>query len=821
VDHLKQDIRYALRGLRNAPAFTAAVVLTLALGLGANAAMFGVADQLMFRPLAYLRDPARVDRVYLRMPGRQRLLARESFPYARYLDLQRWTTSFSQSAAFFPVTVAVGSGEAARERSIVAVSASFFDFFSARPVLGRFFTAPEDALPAGTNVAVLSYDFWKSELGGRNVIGQRLQVDNIDCSIIGVAPRGFSGVDGSPPSVFIPITTFGAHQGGGSSVEYWRRYTWDWAEMIVRRKPGVTRDQASADLTQAFIRSRDQARAIHAWMPQTDPVRPLAIAGALKNGAGPYPGMEARTLLWVAGVAFIVFLVACANVANLFFARALRRRREVALRVALGVTRRRLIAQASVESLVLSTLACAVGIAIAQWGGVVLGRLYMPEGVAMDVVTDWRTLSVALVTAIAAGLIAALAPVLFAERQDLSRMLTAGLRDSVHRRSLVRSTLLVAQGALSVALLVGAGLFVRSLKNLNDERLGYDVDPVLLVRWERRGAVMSVDERAALRRRLLDVVHAIPGVERAAWVSNVPLQGTSTMSLFVPGIDSVARLGRFTYQSATADYFAAAGTHIVRGRAFSTADAAGAPTVAVISEQMARVLWPDKDAIGQCMRVGADTMPCTSVVGIAEDAVHDPIEDQPLRYYLPMDQFPTEGGSLLVVRVQRAPSAMAESVRRRLQSAMPGQQYVTTAPMSAMLSAQRRSWHLGTTMFVAFGALALIVAAVGLYGVIGYDVAQRRRELGVRVALGAQWTSIVRLVVGQSVRFAAAGFGVGGIVAWLGGRWVEPLLFHESSSDPTVFAVVAIVMVAVAVVASASPALRAATTDPGIVLRTE
>ena len=299
LDRIAQDFRYALRGLRNSPAFTAAVVLTLGLGIGANAAMFGVIDELMFRPYAYLRDPANVQRVYLRMPGRQRLLTRESFPYARYLDLEKWTTSFSQTAAFFPTTVAVGTGDAARERPIAAVSASFFDFFRrASGARSLFRRVPRTTIPSGANVAVLSYDFWQSEFGGRDVLGQSLQVDNIVCTIIGVAPAGFAGVaDGSPPAVFIPITTFGAHQPGGSSVEYWRRYTWDWAEMMVRRKPGVTH-RAGERRPHAGVHQEPRRRArdslLHAAR-RSGRVR-VAIAGALKTAAGPYPGLEARTL---------------------------------------------------------------------------------------------------------------------------------------------------------------------------------------------------------------------------------------------------------------------------------------------------------------------------------------------------------------------------------------------------------------------------------------------------------------------------------------------------------------------------------------------
>ncbi len=836
LDWLRQDVRYALRGLRKAPVFTLAVVLTLGLGLGANAAMFGVIDQLMFRPFPYLRDPARVNRVYLRVPGRDRFLTRESFPYARYLDLRNWTTSFSQSAAFFPVTVAVGSGEAARERRIAAVSASFFEFFDARPVIGRYFTSAEDSVPAGANVAVISFDYWRTELGGRaDVLSQSILVNNVLCAIIGVAPQGFVGVadgssperstgssDGTPPAVFIPITTFGGHQPGGSSVDYWRRYTWDWAEMMVRRRPGVTVAQASADLTLAYVRSRDAARLIHDWMPRVDPVRPVAIAGALKTAAGPYPGLEARTLRWVTGVAVILLLVACANVANLYLTRALRRRREIALRLALGVSRSRLVRQSVTESLILALLGGGAGIAMAQWGGQVLRQLFLTGGTG--VVADWRTLALAIAAAAAVGVLTGLIPVLSVQHDDLAGSFKSGAREGTYHRSRLRNALLVSQATFSVILLVGAGLFVRSLDHVRHLRLGYDTDRVLMVRWERRGEQMTVDERLALRHRLLARAQSIPGVERAAWVSNVPLQGTSTMRLTLPGIDSVARLGRFTYQSAGPDYFAVMDTRILRGRGFTDTDRLGTAQVAVVSDRMARTLWPGRDALGECMHVGAagsDAAACTTVVGVAEDALHDPVRDEPMRYYLPMEQFPAEGGSLLLVRVRGTPGAMAEPVRKALQPEMPGQQYVVTESMGSLLEAQQRSWRVGATMFVAFGLLALVVAAVGLYGVIAFDVTQRMQELSVRVALGAQRLSVLRLVVGHSLRFAVAGAALGVVLSLFAGRFIQPLLFSESASDPLVFACVSAVILVVALVASASPALRAASADPTDALRSE
>ncbi len=828
IEVLQQDLRYALRGLRRAPGFTAAVIITLGLGIGANAAMFGVIDRLMFRAYPYLRDPASVQRVYLQTTYAGRLSTRVAMPYTRYLDFMRLTTSFSHFAAFHPEILAVGVGEASGEQPVLAVSAGFFGFFDAPPAMGRYFAAAEDTIPAGAPVAVLSYGYWQSHYGGRNVIGESLEIGNLQTTIVGVAPAGFTGVtDGAAPAVFIPITTFGGRFRTNGS--FFTMYNWDWAEIMVRRKPGVSLRTASLDLTNAFVRSRALARIVHPEYAQVELLNPRAIAGSLKTAAGPDPGLEARTLLSVTGVAAIVLLIACANVANLFLARALRRRREVALRLALGVSRRRLAAQALTESLTLSLLGCAAGVVVAQWGGATLARLFIPNVGAFNLVTDWRTLGVALAAALFAGVVTGLAPLLFAGHDDISSTLKAGVREGTHGRSRTRSALLVAQGALSVVLLIGAGLFVRSLDRVRTMRLGYDPTPVLVVTWQRRFTPMSDSAQALFRRRLLDAALAIPGVSAASWVSTVPLQGSSTQTLYVDGIDSVSRLGRFDSQTASPGYFETMGTHILRGRPLTDADRPGAPGVVVVSQGMAHAIWPSRDAIGQCIRIAVwrptpiprDSVPCATVVGIAEDAVHDPVIDEPFRYYVPLEQYPFLGGSHMVLRMRGDPALGAEGVRRTLQREMPGEQYVTVRPLIELVNDQRRSWQIGATMFMGFGVLALIVASVGLYGVIAYNVAQRMHELGVRVALGAQPGNILTLIVGQGVRFALAGVVVGTMLALATSHWFEPLLFHQSAKDPPVYGLVAAVLLLVAVAASAAPATRAAKADPNVALRSD
>ncbi|MFI5246505.1 MAG: FtsX-like permease family protein, partial [Gemmatimonadales bacterium] len=578
-----------------------------------------------------------------------------------------------------------------------------------------------------------------------------------------------------------------------------------------RRKPGVTVARASLDVTNAYLRSRIVARVIHPDFAQLERISPRAIVGSLKTAAGPDAGLEARTLLAVTGVAAIVLLIACANVANLFLARALRRRREVALRLALGVSRRRLAAQALTESLVLALLGCTAGIAVAQWGGVTLAKLFIPNAGAFELATDWRTLGVAIGAALFAGIVTGLTPLMLGH-DDLSNSLKAGVREGTHARSGVRTTLLVSQGALSVVLLIGAGLFVRSLDRVRTMRLGYDVSHVLDAEWQWRGEHVSDSDQVAIRARLLSAAQAIPGVERAAWVNSVPFQGTTTQSLYVDGIDSVSKLGRFDSQTAGAGYFETMGTRILRGRAITAADRTGAPRVIVVSDGMASAIWPGKDALGECVRVATwrtprELAPCSTVIGIAEDAVHNPVTDEPLRYYVPIDQYPELGARRLLLRVLGAPAAAAEGIRRALQREMPGQQYVTVRPLGELVDDQRRSWAIGATMFAGFGALALIVAAVGLYGVISYNVAQRMQELGVRVALGAQPANILGLVVGQAVRFALAGVGAGALLALAASHWFQPLLFRQSAKDPAVYALVGAALVVVALVASTSPAL--------------
>jgi predicted permease len=824
LETVAQDLRYAARGLRAKPGFTAAVVLTLGLGIGANAAMFGLVDRLMFRTPEYLRDADHVHRVYLQFTTRNKESTENSFEYTRYRDLTRWTTTFDATAAFAQRMLAIGSGEDARETAVATVSATYFSFFDAAPALGRFFVASEDTIPAGAPVVVLSYGFWQTRYAGSPaVLGKTIQIDRTIFTIIGVAPEDFAGVDdGAPPAMWIPITTFaGVVHTGETQTTYYKNYSWGWMQMLVRRKPAVSIDAATADLTNAYRRSVVAESALDHTAPQLESSRPRALAGPIQFQRGPLAGRDGRIITWVSGVSLIVLLIACANVANLMLARALKRRREIALRIALGVRRSRLLAQLLTESILLGSLGGIAGVLIAAGGSRILESVFLRGQSLLGVVTDWRTLGFCAAVALTAGVLTGLAPALQAGRGDVAVALKAGAREGTYQRSRLRAILLVLQGTLAVVLLVGAGLFVRSLRNVRTLRIGFDVDPVLVVYHEFRGTKLTGEQQAQLARHLEERVRAIPGVETATRSLTLPFWDSWSVGLYVAGIDSVRRLGRFTLQGGSPTFFRAMGTRLIRGRGITEEDTKNAPRVMIVSEAMARALWPGRDAIGQCIRVGADTMPCTTVVGIAENIKSRSLtEDGGLNYYMPIEQFHPDAANL-IVRVHGDARDYVETVRRTLQAEMPGSAYVITHAMREVIGPQERSWQSGATMFVAFSTLALVLAAIGLYGVIAFDVAQRTQELGVRIALGAQVGDVLRLIVGAGLRFAVVGVAVGIGIALLAGRFAAPLLFGVSARDPLVLGGVGALLLAVAAVASGIPAWRATRVDPNTALRTE
>jgi predicted permease len=842
IDASMQSLLYAWRSLRRRPGLIVAIVLTLGLGLGANAAMFAVIDRSLFHAPPYLRDPGEVNRVYvtwhvapaMRWLGRDPLA--DVMSYLGFRDLSRWTTDFSQTAAFASQQVPVGSGLGTRELTVAPVSASLFSFFDAAPVVGRYFTAAEDTPPEGAAVAVLSYAFWHSQYGGRsNIIGRDLQVDRERYTIIGVAPQNFVGMEeGAPPSVFVPLTTYPAAIGypddSSGDCGYLTSHCQRWLQMIVRRRPGVSAAVASTNLTNAFQRSYVAHRSEFAspndtnssgQLPPIAVARPRAIAGPVLAARGPLENATARVATWVTGVAIVVLLIACANVTNLLLSRSSEREGEIALRLALGISQQRLGGQLLVECVLLALLSGVVSLVVAWLGGSVLTSLFIPTGAGAGLLNQPRTLLFGAAVTLLTGIVIGVAPALHARRIAVTDALRGGNRGSSPDRSRTQGMLLLLQSGLSVLLLVGAGLFTRSAERVGELHLGYDVRPVLYADLEVRQTKIDSVTGHRLALRLVDVAKAIPGVTDAARVYGVPLLQTVSDKLFVPGIDSVGRFGHITEQSVSPEYFHTVGTRIVEGRGFTDADAAHAPRVAIISQAMAQALWPGQDPIGKRMRVYSDTAPYTTVVGVAENTRQLSLSDgHELSYYLPIDQ--DDNGLIeLFIRSRGDARAFQATVRRAMQSVAPGDMYVNVTPMEELIEPEVRSWRIGTELFVALGGLALVVAAVGLYSVMSYDVARRRHELGVRIALGARPGDVLRLLTTDSTRFVIIGAGIGSAIALACGSSIAPLLFAESPRDPVVFGVAALVLAAAACLATMMPALSAWRVDPNTALRTE
>jgi predicted permease len=812
-----------MRGLHRAPGFAITAVLTLALGIGANAAMFGIVDRLLFRPPAYLVAPDRVHRLYfVRTSGDGAEFANNHTQFSRYQDIVRSSRTIEVAAAYARLDIAIGHGEATRELPVGVATASLWRLFDAKPVIGRFFTDAEAEPRTGSKVAVLSSSYWQSQLGGSpSVVGQTIAIGPSQYTVIGVAPPRFSALDAAEPAAFLPLGPYGDDNLVRPPYRYDDGYTTTWLEMFVRLHPGVTEEAATADLANAVVASYAVQLAANGSpvAPFLAKTKPRVIVASPLFERGPRAGSDAKVASWLLGVTIIVLLVTCANVGNLLLTRALRRKREIGIRVALGASRARLITQLLAESTLLSILGGAAGLVLARWMIGSLQATLLPD-VALDhAIGDPRVLVFATCLALGVGILTGLAPALHASRPDIASTLKSGRREGSSSSTPLRTTLMVVQAALSVVLLVGAGLFVRSVRNVASTSLGFDADRLVWVEVQGRGAKFDTTTRVALRERLMARARALPATANVAPAITVPFGGEEVYPLFVPGIDSIDKLGRFVLQTAGPTYFATMGTRIVRGRGIVDDDRQGAERVIVVSQTMSRRLWPSKDPIGQCVRLGTDSAPCRTVVGVADDVKHGQFgADAPMLYYVPiMQSLHAQGWFFVRTRGPAVPQT--DAIRRALQEVIPPPSFVTVTPLTAGILDAGRSWRLGATMFTVFGALALVVAAIGLYGLIAYSVAQRAHEIGVRIALGARTANVVGMVVRQGVSVVLIGTVVGCAGAVAAGRWVAPLLFNESPRDPVVFGAVAGTLVMVAVAAAAIPARRAAGVDPVIALR--
>jgi putative ABC transport system permease protein len=824
MDTILQDLRYAVRGLVRSPGFALAVIVTLALGIGANTTMFGVLDTLLLKPPAGVRDPGRVVRLYFnRNFGEGVVFTGASTSFPSYESLTR-TPAFSSVAATFFARLSLGRGESARPVNVRAVTASYFPLLGVRPALGRFFDSTEDRLGAAP-VAVVSYRYWRREMqGDTGVLRRTLPVGRFSYRVIGVAPAGFNGADLEQPDLWLPVRTATPDL---NEVTALTSRNWFWITTLARLAPGRTPASAAALATLAVRRAA-------AGSERPTDTSTAVLLGPIQQARGPHMTGDAKVALWVGAVALAVLLVACANVANLLLARGLRRRREMAVRAGLGAGRGRLVRQLLVESVVLALAGGLAALLVALWAGAAVRAFLLPGLPSGTTLLNPGVLVFTAAAAAVTGLLAGSVPAWQASRTDVAETLRSGGRDVTTTRGRLRSGLVAIQMTLTLVLLFGAGLFVHSLRKAQTLDYGLDLEHVLVADVDAQKSGISRtdspggpnDPQSALYLRLLGRIRANPAVASAAVSVGTPYGWSHSTSLKVSGRDSLPSVpsGGPYFNAVSAGFFATVGTRIVRGRGLTDADEVpGAPRVAVVGQTFARLVWPGREPIGQCLYVDGNDSTCVQVVGVAADARSRAVtEDRTLFYYLPFGQHlvtPPINGLLMRTR---APARQVEAeVQRALQAAEPGLPYVHVFSLAEAVAPEWRSWQLGATMFTAFGLLALVIAALGLYAVTAYGVTQRTQEIGVRLALGARRGQVVRLVVAQGVGAAALGACLGMAGALGLGHAVSSLLFGVAPTDGVSVVASVATLLAVSAVAAFVPARRAAAIDPMQALRYE
>ena len=821
---LRQDLRYAARGLRRQPAFALSVIIVLSLGIGANATMFGVIDQLLLQPPPGVADPERVVTVDYLRTYEGATDSQDALSYPQYLDLEDAREVFAGVAGYTEDDVAVGRGPDATRLRGMRVTPDFFSTFGVRARLGRVFL-PEDAgAPVAPNVAVISYGYWQRRFSGRtDAVGAVLQIGGARFTIVGVAPRRFTGGSSRAVDIWLPLTAGATPQ----AVAAWARSRNGYfLEGVARLRTGVSRERAAAVASRILranmLRDGVAAAKIAEGQPR------FGFTSVLPREARANDA-DAKVAVLLGAVSLLVLLLAAANVANLQLARGLRRRREFAVRTALGAGAGRLFQQLLTEGVLLSLLGGVAALLVAWGGGAFIHRAVFSSLDWEDAPpVDLHVLAYAAGAALAAALFTGIIPALQARDADAVVDLKEGAREGSLSRSRTRLALLVVQAALSAVMLVGTGLFVRSLRHVQSLPIGMEPDRVLVASISLTGVNYTDAEIGAMYQRLLDAAKAFPGIESAAIATSLPFSTSWGARVSVPGRDSLPRVrdGGPYFNGVTPGYIGAMGMHVLRGRDLGQGDRNPTRRVIIVNQTFARLVWPGQDPIGRCVRLGSDTAPCAEVVGVVANPRRQAIiEDVSLQLFLPIEQAPNQykysNTLALVIRPKADVHEVAEPLRRYLQTAVPNLPYLLMQPMADLVNPQMRSWRMGATVFAAFGGLALMLAMVGLYSLLSYDVAQRTHELGIRVALGAHRRDLVRMVVASGTRVIAVGAALGTGIVLVAGRFVQPLLFETSARQPSVLAGAIAVLLVVALLATLVPTRRALAVDPLTALRAE
>jgi predicted permease len=808
LDAFLHDLLYVARSLRRQPVFTLGVVATLALGIGLNAAVFGIADRVLFRAPEAVVDPDDLRRVetLTQSSGSDPLrVAQFSYPEAELIVA---ASALQTTSINTPPRVLVGAN--GRDVAVAYVDDAFFPVLGLSPASGRFFAGGEGQPGAAISVAVVSFAYWLREFGARPLTSDAtVRLGNREYSVVGVAPARFTGIDLDPVDVWLPLGVgdFGRGMRNGVVFPWYRSDMLRAMRIIGRLRPDLPDDAAAAKLSSALAARDGDGTGREPRRAALVPIVPIGGASVTESSR--------RMLARLVGLAAIVLLIACANATHLLLARGLRRGREIATRLALGASRARVWRLLVLESVVLALIGGAAAAWSGGWAASGLRAMVFPDARWTTSIFDLRTLLFTGALAIAAGLIAGIAPAAQAISPDLVSAIKS-VRGSGRRARITRGALLVAQTALSIVLLVASGLLVVSLMRLNAVNLGFNPAGLFTVSFTSTSMTADTRPDAAAMAALAERVRASRSDVQVSLASNAPFNATRAVDVIVPGTTYKPPTGRDVPRliEVSTNFFHVLGTRVVWGRGFTADDVTG-EAIAVVNETMARNYWSGTIPAGACvLRSGS---PCARVVGIVEDVRDTPGAGvTPMRFYLPLDPAYVRPATL-VVRVDGDAAVEAQRVRAML----PGGARVTVDVISHDVARALRPWRTAAALFLALGAIALTLACVGVYSIISYSASERVHELGLRVALGATRGDLLRLVLGSGLRLAIVGGLVGLAAAAAGGRLLSSLLYDVSPFSPPVYALALVCLTVAGAAAMLPAALRASRVDAVVALREE